>query len=143
MSVIQYVKYDWTVVLPYRLLHNRYRGASRSSYALICLVYYSIKSLLILYFYGAFKVYKFILWDIWEWLWRRSKKHNENNDSSKDQDVTIERHDEQEEDEQEQEKDEFDKSIFNEDDDDSFLQESDSDLAKKIFDKFKKLFGNK
>lgn len=49
----------------------------------------------------------------------------------------------QEEDEQEQERDEFDKSIFNEDDDDSFLQESDSDLAKKIFDKFKKLFGNK
>ena len=38
---------------------------------------------------------------------------------------------------------EFHKSIFNEDDDDSFLQESDSDLAKKIFDKFKKLFGNK
>ena len=46
-------------------------------------------------------------------------------------------------DEQEQERDEFNKSIFNEDDDDSFLQESDSDLAKKIFDKFKKLFGNK
>ena len=97
MSVIQYVKDDWTIVLPYRLLHNRYRGASRSSYALICLVYYSIKSLLILYFYGAFKVYKFILWDIWEWLWRRSKKHEENNDSSKDQDVTIESNDEQEE----------------------------------------------
>ena len=97
MSVIQYVKYDWTVILPYRIIHNRYRGASRPSYALICLVYYSIKSLLILYFYGAFKFYKFILWDIWKWLWCRSKKHDENNDSSKDQDVTIDRHDEQEE----------------------------------------------
>lgn len=100
MSVIQYVKYDWTVILPYRIIHNRYRGASRPSYALICLVYYSVKSLLILYFYGAFKFYKFILWDIWKWLWRRSKKHEENNDNSKDQDVTdvtIERHDEQEE----------------------------------------------
>ena len=49
----------------------------------------------------------------------------------------------QEEDEQEQERDEFDKSIFNEDDDDSFFFFFYSDLAKKIFDKFKKLFGNK
>ena len=49
----------------------------------------------------------------------------------------------QKEEEQEKDRDEFDKSIFNEDDDDSFLQESDSDLAKKIFDKFKKLFGSK
>ncbi len=49
----------------------------------------------------------------------------------------------QDEEQQERDRDEFDKSIFNEDDDDSFLQESDSDLAKKIFDKLKKLFGNK
>lgn len=55
----------------YRLRHNRYRGASRPSYALLCLLYYSIKSFLILYFYGAFKVYKFMLWDIWKWLWYR------------------------------------------------------------------------
>lgn len=47
------------------------------------------------------------------------------------------------EDEKDREKDEMDKSIFAEDDDDSFLQESDTDLAKKIFAKFKKLFGNK
>ena len=71
MSVIQYVKDDWTIVLPYRLRHNRYRGASRPSYALLCLLYYSIKSFLILYFYGAFKLYKFVLWDIWKWLWYR------------------------------------------------------------------------
>lgn len=102
MSIIQYVKDDWTIVLPYRLHHNWYRGASRLSYALLCLMYYSIKSFLILYFYGIFKMYKFILWDIWKWLWYRSKKHDENNDSSKDQDVTIELHDEQEEDEQEE-----------------------------------------
>lgn len=48
-----------------------------------------------------------------------------------------------EEEEQEKDRDEFDKSIFNENDDDSFLEESDDALAKKIFEKFKKLFGNK
>lgn len=66
MSVIQYVKDDWTIVLPYRLRHNRYRGASRPSYALLCLLYYSIKSFCILSVYGAFRIYKFILWDIWK-----------------------------------------------------------------------------
>ena len=66
MSVIQYVKDDWTIVLPYRLRHNRYRGASRPSYALLCLLYYSIKSFFILCVYGAFRIYKFILWDIWK-----------------------------------------------------------------------------
>lgn len=73
MSVIRYVKDDWMEVLPYRLRHNRYRGASRPCYALLCLLYYSIKSFLILYFYGAFRVYKFVLWDIWKWLWSRVK----------------------------------------------------------------------
>ena len=66
MSIIQYVKDDWTIVLPYRLRHNRYRGASRPSYALLCLLYYSIKSFFILSVYGAFRIYKFILWDIWK-----------------------------------------------------------------------------
>lgn len=71
MSVIQYVKDDWTIVLPYRLRHNRYRGASRPSYALLCLLYYSIKSFFILSVYGAFRIYKFILWDIWKGSWSR------------------------------------------------------------------------
>ena len=66
MSVIQYVKDDWTIVLPYRLRHNRYRGTSRLYYALLCLLYYSIKSFFILSVYGAFRIYKFILWDIWK-----------------------------------------------------------------------------
>lgn len=105
MSVIQYIKDDWTIVLPYRLRHNRYRGASRPSYALICLVYYSIKSLAILEFYGAFKLCKFMLWDIWKWLWPRFKKHQEKNNEdgsgSKGQDVTIRHDDKQEEAEEE------------------------------------------
>ena len=66
MSVIQYVKDDWTIVLPYRLRHNRYRGTNRLYYALICFLYYSIKSFFILSVYGAFRIYKFILWDIWK-----------------------------------------------------------------------------
>ena len=66
MSVIQYVKDDWTIVLHYRLRHNRYRGTSLLCYMLLCFLYYSIKSFVILYFYGAFRIYKFILWDIWK-----------------------------------------------------------------------------
>lgn len=91
MSVIQYVKDDWTIVLPYRLRHNRYRGASRPSYALLCLLYYSIKSFFILYFYGAFKVYKFILWDFWEWLLNRGESVDQlhSDDSSQPCDEQI------------------------------------------------------
>lgn len=107
MSVIKCVKDDWTIVLPYRLRHNRYRGASRPSYALLCFMYYSIKSFLILYFYGAFKVYKFILWDIWKWLWCKFKKHQEkpvqNDNGSEEKDIVTEHIDEQEEIEQEEE----------------------------------------
>lgn len=91
MSVIQYVKDDWTIVLPYRLRHNRYRGASRPSYALLCLLYYSIKSFLILYFYGAFRIYKFILWDLWEWLLNRGESADQlhSDDSSQPCDEQI------------------------------------------------------
>ena len=101
MSVIQYVKDDWTIVLPYRLRHNRYRGASRPSYALLCLLYYSIKSFLVLYFYGAFRIYKFILWDLWEWLLNRGESVNQlhSDDSSQpcDEQIKEEEVDEDEE----------------------------------------------
>ena len=111
MSVIQYVKEDWTIVLPYRLRHNRYRGASRPSYALLCLLYYSIKSFLILYFYGAFKVYKFMLWDIWKWLWGRVKSMNQphSDDSSQpyDEQIKEEEVDKDEEKEEEEVVEEF------------------------------------
>lgn len=49
----------------------------------------------------------------------------------------------EEEEKDERDQEEFDKSIFDENDDDSFLQSSDTDLAKIIFNKFKKLFGKK
>ena len=91
MSVIQYVKDDWTIVLPYRLRHNRYRGTNRLYYALICFLYYSIKSFFILSVYGAFRIYKFILWDLWEWLLNRGESVDQlhSDDSSQPCDEQI------------------------------------------------------
>lgn len=101
MSVIQYVKDDWTIVLPYRLRHNRYRGASRPSYALLCLLYYSIKSFFILSVYGAFRIYKFILWDLWEWLLNRGESvdqlHSDDSSQPCDEQIKEEEVDEDEE----------------------------------------------
>ena len=101
MSVIQYVKDDWTIVLPYRLRHNRYRGASRPSYALLCLLYYSIKSFFILSVYGAFRIYKFILWDLWEWLLNRGESvdqlHSDDSSQPYDEQIKEEEVDEDEE----------------------------------------------
>ena len=111
MSVIRYVKDDWMEVLPYRLRHNQYRGISRPYYALLCLLYYSIKSFLILYFYGAFRVYKFVLWDIWKWLWGRVKSMNQphSDDSSQpyDEQIKEEEVDKDEEKEEEEVVEEF------------------------------------
>lgn len=69
-GVIQHIKDDWTYRLPYRIRHNRYRGLSRPSYVLICFMYYPIKALFLLAL--AFDIYaiKFIIWDIWKWLFR-------------------------------------------------------------------------
>ena len=69
-GVIQHIKDDWTYRLPYRIQHNRYRGLSRPSYVLICFMYYPIKALFLLAL--AFDIYaiKFIIWDIWKWLFR-------------------------------------------------------------------------
>ena len=60
-GTIEYVKNDWREVLPYRLRCNRYRGLSRPSYALLCVIYYFIKSFLILFFYFAFCFFKFYI----------------------------------------------------------------------------------
>ncbi len=50
---------------------------------------------------------------------------------------------EKDEEEKDQDHDEFDKSIFDEEDVDSIIQKNDTDLAKIIFNKIKKLFGKK
>lgn len=69
-GIIQHIKDDWTYRLPYRIQHNRYGGLSRPSYVLICFMYYPLKALFLLAL--AFDIYaiKFIVWDIWKWLFR-------------------------------------------------------------------------
>lgn len=73
-GVLEYVKDDWLERLPHRLNTMKFRGLSRPAYTLLCLMYYSIKSVLILVLHATFRVYKFILWDIWVWLFRTDKR---------------------------------------------------------------------
>lgn len=70
MRLLDYVKEDWLIRLPYRLDANRYRGWSRPAFGFFCIVYYCLKSLLLLYFLLAFVLYKFFLWDIWNRLFK-------------------------------------------------------------------------
>ena len=69
-GVIQHIKDDWTYRLPYRIQHNRFRGASRPAYVLICCLYYPIKSLFLLVLAIDIYCIKFFVWDIWKWLFR-------------------------------------------------------------------------
>lgn len=73
-SVLEYIKDDWLDRLPYRLNTMRYKGLNRPAYTLICLMYYSIKSVLILLIYTLVRVYKFVLWDIWIWVFKTDKR---------------------------------------------------------------------
>lgn len=66
--MIEYIKEDWLYRLPYRLDHMKYKGLNRPAYTLLCLLYYSVKSALLLYFYLAFRLFKFVLWDGWKWI---------------------------------------------------------------------------
>lgn len=50
---------------------------------------------------------------------------------------------EKDEEENERDQDEFDKSIFDGNKDENFVQKNDIDLAKIIFNKIKKMFGQK
>ena len=73
-GVVQHIKDDWTHRLPYKIRYNRYRGASRPSYVLLCCIYYPIKDLFLIVL--AFEIYviKFVVWDIWVWLFRSKNK---------------------------------------------------------------------
>lgn len=73
-GVLEYVKDDWLDRLPYRLDTMKFRGLNRPAYTLICLVYYSIKSVLVLLIYALVRIYKFILWDIWIWIFKVDKR---------------------------------------------------------------------
>lgn len=70
MTPIEHIKEDWLYRLPYRLDHMKFTGVNRPAYTILCLLYYSIKSLLILYFTSAFIILKFLLWDLWKWIFR-------------------------------------------------------------------------
>ena len=64
-GAIKYIKDDWQERLPYRWKYNRYGGLNRMCYRILCVIYYFIKDLFILYVAVAFYAYKFVLWDIW------------------------------------------------------------------------------
>ncbi len=77
MILLDHIKEDWLCRLPYRLDNMRYRGLNRPAYTLICLVYYSVKSLILLYLTALFYGFKFVLlfpkfifWDIWNWIFK-------------------------------------------------------------------------
>lgn len=77
MILLEHIKEDWLYRLPYRLDNMKFRGLNRPAYTLICLVYYSIKSIILLYFAvlvcGIKFIYlfpKFIFWDIWNWMFK-------------------------------------------------------------------------
>lgn len=47
-----------------------------------CLVYYIIKDALLLYFYFAFRFYKFVFWDVWKMIYE--KLHPDDDEESED-----------------------------------------------------------
>ncbi len=72
--VIQYVKDDWLWRFPEKVKCNRYRGLSRLSYVFLCFLYYVIKDVFILYFYFVFRFFKFVFWDILNWIFEIDKR---------------------------------------------------------------------
>lgn len=73
-GVIEYVKDDWLDRLPHRLDTMKFKGLNRPAYTLICLMYYSLKSVFVFVIYALVRVYKFILWDIWIWIFKVDKR---------------------------------------------------------------------
>lgn len=65
MTIIEHIREDWLYRLPYRLDHMKFKGANRPAYTLLCLMYYSVKALLLLFFALAFRFFKFFLYDLW------------------------------------------------------------------------------
>lgn len=84
--MIEYIKEDWLYRLPYRLDHMKYKGLNRPAYTLLCLIYYSLKSLLLLYFYFAFRLFKFVLWDGWKWIINKVRGNTEEEDDDEYED---------------------------------------------------------
>lgn len=73
-GAIKYIKDDWQERLPYRWKYNRYGGLNRMCYRILCVIYYFIKDLFILYVAVAFYAYKFALWDIWNFVFKLDQR---------------------------------------------------------------------
>lgn len=103
MILLDHIKDDWLYRLPFRLDHMKFKGVNRPAYTIICLAYYSIKSLLLLSFVAlfyeikfAFLFFKFIFWDIWIWIfkvdkreWFRSKFSAYDDEDYEDEEIDI------------------------------------------------------
>lgn len=75
MILLEHIKEDWLCRLPYRLDHMKFKGLNRPAYTLLCLMYYGIKALILLYLTVMFYAYKFVLWDIWNHLFRLQERN--------------------------------------------------------------------
>ena len=94
--MIEYIKEDWLYRLPYRLDTMSYKGVNRPAYTILCLIYYSIKSILLLYFYFAYRFFKFIFWDGWRWIKNKDWEDSEDDNEQECNDEEIEYEDDEE-----------------------------------------------
>lgn len=79
--------------LPSRVRFNRYTGLSRHAYAFWCLVYYVIKDALLLYFYFAFRFFKFVFYDAWKMVYEKLHPEEDDDEELEDdeeQDIDVE-----------------------------------------------------
>ena len=70
MVLFEHLKDDWTYRLPFRLKNNRYIGLSRPCYQLLAILYYFVKSIIILIFCAYYYVLVGIFIAI-KWIWRK------------------------------------------------------------------------
>ena len=70
MKITTQLKDDWLWRLPERLDNMKFKGVNRPAYTLLCLLYYTIKDLIIVVFVLLIRLYKLIFWDIWKWMFK-------------------------------------------------------------------------
>lgn len=82
--------------LPSRIRYSRYAGLSKPAYAFLCFVYYVIKDVLLLYFYIAFHLFKFVFYDVGKLAYEKLRPNKD-----EEEEYEEEEDDEYEEDEEE------------------------------------------
>lgn len=85
MLLLDVIRNDWSIRLPYRLRYNRYRGLSRPSYALLCFLYYLVKACFLLYFFVCFWILKFVFYDFWVWVLNKDEGEEEDDDEEEEE----------------------------------------------------------